>query len=492
MGEGRNRDHDSAPRNRGCRPSRQRRRSADADADRSRHDRADQHRSSDRRHGCEFVGTTGFLHRTSTSTQYAWTRFSDRNTTTRAGLTDLLPNGTLYRPAGGDSVYRASTGKIALTNLATQATRDLTLPTGRFALAVNGTTVLVHSLPTPQVFELLKYDDSGTPTTSPVTGIPDGTLSCAAASGWQPDTSGAVLRCGGTGFSTYVFIDLTTGAAVPLSTAAPLWAIGQDHIVGMTNTVPASFVVYSRQGLTAGTNTAATTIAAPVGVNTFGVVGDHIIGNNPAVAGSQVWDIPVDGTTPSTLYPKTSTMTSPLLAGPNGDVLVVGGTTGTDWGAHHLTANASGALVDTRIRFADAAVNAGITMDHGIVRHAESATRISDAPYYVSYVSSLGSYSDDPTTGLTGAASLDSPIQCQTGVACARVMGGNYYGAIYLRSPNSVGLSVTGGFGYTPALATWAPNARSPTYLRTTRSSTPAPSNTWCRWHRTRFCEPVR
>jgi hypothetical protein len=173
-----------------------------------------------------------------------------------------------------------------------------------------------------------------------------------------------------------------------------------------------------------------------------------------------VWDVPVDGTTPSTLYSKTSAMTSPLLAGPNGDVLVVGGMTSTDWGVHHLTANASGALVDTRIRLADAAANAGITMDHGIVRHAESSNRINNAPYYVSYVSSLGSYSDDPATGLTGPASLDSPIPCQTGVACARVMGGNYYGAIYLRSPNSVGLSVTGGSAYTSALATWAPNAQ--------------------------------
>ncbi|WP_203916753.1 FG-GAP repeat domain-containing protein [Rugosimonospora africana] len=392
------------------------------------------------------AGATGFLHHHDGSTDFLWTRYDTGATTVVSDLAKVGDNA--IRPAGGDAIvikgqvasHPAPTGTVSVVDLANQSWQQWAVPAGYQVNAVYGSTALVTAVQNSAVtaIQLWTFAADGTFTVKPVTGLPaDASISVS-----PPTTSGgapwAVVRYASNGVGYYSLLSLTSGVAtsipVPQSSVTQFLVSG-DH-VACAPSGAGTVHVFSISGLTTGTDTTSQDVVLS-GAATFhiGLTGDHLIASAvQANAETPARDFPLSGGGGSTLVPAVPYPTQGVMAqASDGSVLVIGGSGISDWAVHRFSAASGGSLTDHALPLRDPLTNAGLTLDHGLLRHAQSGLLPSGGPHFVLQNHLLVAPDSGETAPSENGGTLsDQAVTCATGVRCVSMVDGNTYGVAYV------------------------------------------------------------
>jgi hypothetical protein len=383
-----------------------------------------------------FAGATGFLHRFSranvpfSASGYLWTNYASGSTSVVAAMAKTLQGS--FSPAGNDSIaIYPTTVSTPLTelDLATGASSTYPVPAGDqiFGLFGNAMVVGVAS-GTTATYSVLTFASDGSYATKAVTGLPAGAGIWPIRAG---DATDALVKYASAGSVAWGLIDLSSGTF----TAIPNSTLGQPLLSASSVAVQTSGTsvdVFSRSGLTSGTNTTPQTVALPAG-NTYRIAlaGEDVVAV-PANSGSPAVAVPVSGGNPVIVAAETQNGPLGLATTPN-SALLVGGSGVADWSVRQIGTDAGGNLVNTALLPLTKIVNAGLTISQGDVWHAE-ATPDFGKPDYLLFGHPLLSDNNWDAAYQTSLYDLllNDPVSCVTGSACVRVADGNSYGPVYL------------------------------------------------------------
>lgn len=399
------------------------------------------------------AGATGFLHQYNFSSQYLWTDYATGTTAPVPILAGV--NLGWITPAGGDTISFWGTwpfnpaGDVSELDLADMTWQHWALPTDEGSLGVLGVfgnSALVAAHPGGVLtWQVVTFAQDGTDTMTTVSGIPAG----ANIQYGQPrigDASAALVRYGVSGGVQYGLLDLATAIVTPI----PDPDLNYQALVLSADSVglydPSTEVVrvYSRAGLTGGSDTAAQTVTLPGAAGyRIALAGDHVI----AVADTSeclycsytiapALDVPLSGTPAGQALPQAQTGTGALAQAPGGAAVVVGGTGPADWSVRRLTVDGSDNLSDTAVLpLTGPITNGGLTISQGLVRHIEVEPTPGGPPNYLMFnhmlVGNSGGYGIDPR--LNGGT-LAKALPCAPGAACVHTVDGNGYGTSFLAS----------------------------------------------------------
>ncbi|MEU4644323.1 VCBS repeat-containing protein [Micromonospora sp. NPDC023814] len=391
-----------------------------------------------------FAGRTGFLHRHNNSLDYLWTRYDTGATVVVEDLAGVLPSA--LKSAGGDSVFttaqvpaRPAPGKVSVLDLADQSWQQWEIPTDHILWGVYGQRMLLRKPPLTGVeLELRAPAADGTWTTTPVTGIP----ADAKPSGLPPtgDETSVVVGYLADGGQRMGLLDLATATVkrIPNGVPSTFWRLSGDTVGWMSSS--GQYHLYSRAGLTSGTDTSARLVTVPQDslLRTVVVDGGLVISrsqNNDTGEYFPATYVPVQTTAPRpTLLPKISWDLRALVQGPDGTALVVGGSGPSDWAVRRITGRPGEVPTVTPVLpVRDPVGNAGVSYRRGLVRHVQS--QVSPKTGATEYVVANHPVFPDPryTSGERPILRL-TPAPCATGVTCVRLVDGADPGAAYLVS----------------------------------------------------------
>lgn len=385
------------------------------------------------------AGKSGFLHRHGSSADYLWTRYDTGKTVVVKDMAGVFWGS--FRSAGGDSVSFAdqvptkpAPGKVSVLDLSDQSWQQWTLPTGYGLSGVYGQSMLLNSTPdaTTMTLELRTFAADGTWTTTPVTGLPAGASRTPNAAVIGDSTSVVVPYYSG-GYR-YGLLDLATGKLVTIPGAErwpSLWRISGNTVAWGAGT---TYHLYSRSGLTNGTDSAARLITLPSDSMVItAIVGDGLVTSRipPYGSSSPLVYASADGSAGTELLPRLDTRDSIFVQGPDGTALAVGGTGAKDWAVHRISAQPGQAPTATPLLpVRDPVNNAGLVYHQGLVRHVQ--TQVEPVTGKTQYAVFNHPVVPDATI-TTGGGLLDSAATCAPQAQCVRLVEGNDLGAAYLR-----------------------------------------------------------
>ncbi|MBM2617915.1 VCBS repeat-containing protein [Actinoplanes sp. LDG1-06] len=373
-----------------------------------------------------FAGTTGFLHRRMSSTPWLWTRYADRVTTVVDAL-DGVGAGSITG-MGGDVIGvgtstpgHPSSGTTRQTlDLGTMTWRAVTKPNDRQYFRLIGDSLLLVAI---YEAELQRTAADGTTTTTPVTGVPEGTSNITIEAG---DDTHAVLRFGGSFGTRYGLLDASTGRTelMPAAGAASRVVLTEDR-VGLL--LPAAAKTFSRSALTDEPDT----ITLPDGYYTHraGLAGRDVVVQNPSPTRDGLWRFTRDNTTPA----KVAEANEEIVQAPEG-VLFVGGSGPADWAVRRADADGQPVVLS----LTGPRINAGVTLSSGMLRRVTARHRPGEA---TEYRLSAHQFAAGPGSPAAPEHALHDPIPCQTGETCVRTVDGFATGTSYMRAdPSEVSL----------------------------------------------------
>ena len=383
------------------------------------------------------AGATGFLHRFAFSSSYLWTSYSSGRTVPVPALSHMAT----VRSAGGDLVeVFSSPTTVTELDLADMTTRQWPLPAGDRAPVAFGDEALVSTFPGGVLtWAVLNLD---TQVTTPISGLPTGARLLDAVG----DTSAVALSYGDSTGGHFGLLDLATAVLIPITDPDKdsQQAVLSSDSVALYD--PASQVVrvYSRAGLTSGSETAGTSVTLPPAASGYFVAlaGDHVLAvsakpsceycNNVT---APALDVPVAaGMQAGKALAQAQTGFGSIAQAPGGAALAVGGSGPRDWSVRRFTVDGGDHLVDTPLLpLTGPLTNGGLSLAQGMLRHIEIEPVPGGSPNYLLFnhilVASPGrDWSDPPVNG----GSLASPLPCATKATCARTVDGNWYGTSYL------------------------------------------------------------
>ncbi len=417
------------------------------------------------------VGDTGYLHRTDNGPEYLWTRFADKSTTVVSSLTGVGLTSDFIEPAGGDYFAwdnenpQGQPHTFTLLDAADQTSHVITLPTGSNGLLAASATTALTSVGTAgsMTFELITYAPDGSYTTAPVAGMPSGikTASVAGDPYQATDGTSTIIQYYGATGPRDAIIDLHTGAVALIpGNGASRMALSDDFVVRSSTVSPAAVSVFSRPGLTTGTDTSSTTVALPALTGSaFFIAGRHLIVSASTLStNTPTIDVPIDGGPPTTLYLRTPANMGGLRGGPHGTVVAVGGSSASDWAAHHLSGGTNGTLVDdASIKVTPTIADAGVSIDSGVLHHVIAVGSAAKPTFFSVDQPILHGPDDAQYTGMGGFR--PEVNACQTGVSCLRVVPGSYYGPLYLMANNEISMQRVSGTVIPNYVWPWGPGA---------------------------------
>ncbi|MFG2058482.1 FG-GAP repeat domain-containing protein [Micromonospora sp. NPDC048930] len=385
-----------------------------------------------------FAGRTGFLHRHNTSPDYLWTRYDSGATTVVSDLAGVAS--TALKSAGGDSVSttaqvpaRPAPGKVSVLDLSDQSWQQWEIPIDRTLWGVYGQRMLLRTSGTDLRLELRTFAEDGTSTTAPVTGIPSGAASLGLPR--AADLTSAVITYQAGGKTLSGLLDLPTATLMPIPGApyTSIWRLSGDTVAW--GSVGGTFELYSRTGLTSGTDTSARVVTVPQdstlrsAVVDGGLVVSRYTNTNDYYP---VISVPVQTTAPRpTLLPKIAPPLSALIQAPDGAALVVGGSGYGDWAVHRITgAPGQTPTVTPVLPVRDPVENAGLTYDQGLVRHVQ--TQVSPTTGANQYAVFSHPIFPDKSITAQGLVLPAAAATCASDTPCLRLTEGNKWGVAYL------------------------------------------------------------
>ncbi|GLW32198.1 FG-GAP repeat domain-containing protein [Actinoplanes regularis] len=374
------------------------------------------------------AGATGFLHQYSTTSPWLWTRYAD-------GATQAVPDlagvsaGALIR-AGEDRVRVTATipghtleGTLNVLDLSTGAWLHPALPTGGTLLTYSVDTMLVRlgaAGTTDGPLELRKFAADGTYATIPITGAPDGTTGMGVATAIFDATAGLLSFRGetdGASWLQYGLLDYATGriGLIPVfsgpQTQPPV--LSSTHIGFRTNGNKVQ--LFARSAIMDGTAAVPTVISHPTS-STVWLVGGDLLLRGTATGRQPIRLLSADGTERQVL-PQSQAGNYSVLPAPAG-ALVVGGSGPQDWAVQQITpGGVTPVLSEVR-----KAVNAGVTLSRGLLRHVRATVRPGEDTVY--------DFSNhELLPGVTGPSAyggvLTGATPCATDIACVRTVDGS-------------------------------------------------------------------
>ncbi|MEV4344917.1 VCBS repeat-containing protein [Actinoplanes sp. NPDC049596] len=380
-----------------------------------------------------FAGETGYLHQRTFTSPFLWTRYADGVTTAVPELAGSYWNRLL--PTGGDHVWSpvgsTSHPQPGVFDLATMTWHDVTTPAG-YQVRPVGDVVVLRPAATPNI-PLIRRADG---TTTPITGVPEGTTTIAM--GTAGDAESLVLSLSVSGVVRHGLLDLASGrvALLPAGlTAAGRVVLTADRIGLFTATSARTF---SRAEVMAGTATQPETITLPKSGNYFfmGLAGRDLIAGPVSETQNKtpMLRYRAGDPTPEQIAPVSDLMT---VQAPDG-VIFVGGTGPADWAARKATAAGQEIIAPLAVPRG----NAGISLTAGRLRHVHVSLPPGEAPAdYHPYSYLIG---PDGITGRVDDAALSSPATCQTGAACIRTIGGHDQGMPWMTTGSTLSYQSAG------------------------------------------------
>ncbi|MER7333503.1 MULTISPECIES: VCBS repeat-containing protein [unclassified Micromonospora] len=412
-----------------------------------------------------FAGRTGFLHRHNNSPDYLWTRYDTGATVVVEDLAGVQPSA--LKSAGGDSVYttaqvpaRPAPGKVSVLDLADRSWQQWDIPTDHVLWGVYGQRMLLRKPPlTGVTLELRTPAADGTWTTTPVSGIP----ADAEPSGLPPagDETSVVVGYRADGAQRMGLLDLDTATVkrIPNGVPSTFWRLSGDTVGWMSS--GGQYHLYSRSGLTSGSDTSARLVTVPQDslLRTVVVDGGLVISRSQTTDTGEYFPatyVPVQTTAPRpTLLPKISWGLQALVQGPDGTALVVGGSGPSDWAVRRVTGRPGETPTVTPVLpVRDPVASAGISYRQGLLRHMHS--EVSPKTGATQYVAANHPVFPDPRyTSGERVVLRSTPAPCATDVTCVRLVDGANSGAAYLVSSATTDAALTldragGGYDQTP------------------------------------------
>lgn len=401
------------------------------------------------------AGATGFLHQQAFSGTYLWTTYASGQSSQVPALAGIDP-GTI-KPVGGDiigfTVQPASNplGHVSEFDLATMAWLRWNVPAGYFAVREFGTDALVYS----RSGGVLTWGvlDLSTQVVTTISGLP-----AAARVGYPEavgDASAVVLPyfVSGTG-EQFALLDLASAklASIPdADTNGQALVLSADR-VALFDLATDVVAVYSRAGLSSGTDTTAVSVTLPHAPGYLvALAGDHVLAVQDTAeclycvyTTKPALDVPLFGAQAGQsgqALAQAQTGLGSIAQAPGGAALVVGGSGPGDWAVRQFTVDGSDNLSDTPVlRLTGPVTNGGLSISEGLVRHIELEPVPGGAPLYLLFNHALapdsGQVGVDP--GVYGGI-LTSPVPCTKNAACLRTVDGNYYGTSYIGKDSSTG-----------------------------------------------------
>ncbi|GIF09545.1 FG-GAP-like repeat-containing protein [Actinoplanes siamensis] len=377
-----------------------------------------------------FAGRTGFLHQYSTNAPWLWTRYSDGVTRTVPDLAGVTAPG--LDKAGGDRVRvkvdvpgHTVAGAVNLLDLTTGDWLHPALPDDGTFVTFSGDTMVVRLASTGGPV-LRRFATDGTFTTIPITGLPEGATAVTAVAA-ASDAGGIVVSFQSPGVTGRRFglVDYATGRVglIPAMTGAvqPAALLSSTHIAFRINT---DLKVFARSEIMDGTAGEPAVIAQP-NSGTMALVGDRLLVRATAYGSARV---PVrllsaDGTEQQVIEQSPGVAYS-MVASPVG-ALVLGGSGPEDWAVRQVTPQGvTPVLSEVRT-----AVNAGVTLHRGLLRHVRATARPGEATVY--------DFSNHqvfpPGTGPGGyGGTMPDATPCAVDVACVRTIDGSRSGTVHV------------------------------------------------------------
>ncbi|MFG2058467.1 FG-GAP-like repeat-containing protein [Micromonospora sp. NPDC048930] len=410
-----------------------------------------------------FAGATGFLHRHDISTQYLWTRYDNGETVVVKDLAGLAPS--VLKPAGGDFIStraqvpaKPAPGKVSVLDLSDQSWQQWAVPTG-----ANGYTILglyghtmiaqkwVGGGPTGPV--LLTFAPDGTIASSTPVTVPDGASPGSVSIAVTGDLTSAVVPYAADSAYHSGLLDFASARIVEIPESMPaylsdiVWRLSGDTVAWAYPTNGSgTFRLYSRSGLTSGTNTQSRQIRPPY--DSFArsaIVGDGLVVSRSASGWGATWDpavaVPADGSATTTVLPRIDSENTALVQAPDGTALVVGGTGARDWAVRRITAQPGQTPTTTPLLpVRDPVKNAGLLYHQGLVRHVQSEiVGGNGTSQYAVYNHPIV---DDGSVKAGGVAFRYTPAACAPNAACVHLAEDSQEGAVYL-VPGAAGASDT-------------------------------------------------
>ncbi|MER7330472.1 MULTISPECIES: VCBS repeat-containing protein [unclassified Micromonospora] len=402
-----------------------------------------------------FAGVTGFLHRHGTSTQYLWTRYDTGATVVVEDLAGVAP--AALKPAGGDFVSTtaavpakpASAKTVSVLNLSDQTWQQWAPPAGYTLIGVYGHTMIASKWVdgAPVRAELLTFaSDGSVASNTPVT-VPDGARPGSVILPVTGNLTSAVIGYAEGIESRSGLLDFASARIVPIPEAPAINLVGivwrlTGDTVGWASYAPhgGTYRLYSRSGLTSGTNTQPRTLSAPQDtIERSVIVGDSLVTAAASTGGYYYPAVSVSdaGGSGSTVLPRLDWGSTALVQGPDGQALAVGGSGAKDWAVHRISAQPGAAPTATPLlRVQDPVENAGLVYHQGLVRHVQ--TQIVPSTGAAQYAIYNHPIVDDGSVKSGADTFSRPPASCAPGVACVRLVEGNQAGVAYI-SPGANG-----------------------------------------------------
>ncbi|MEV4810114.1 FG-GAP repeat domain-containing protein [Micromonospora avicenniae] len=410
-----------------------------------------------------FAGVTGFLHLHDASGEYRWTRYDTGETVPVPDLAGVKPS--MLKPAGGDFVStrfqvpaKPAPDKVSVLDLSDQSWQQWAVPggsNGYVVLSISGHSVIALKMSASAASgaELLTFAEDGTVANSTPITVPDGARPNVVLPSAAGDLTSAVvgyMEANGAGRSG--LLDFATARIVPIpgapqvGEATVVWRLTGDAVGWASySTSGGTYRLYSRSGLTDGTNTAPRTISVPYDtVRRSAIVGDGLVTSRYASGQGGTWEpaiaVSANGTR-TTLLPRIDAEDTAVVQAPDGAALVVGGAGARDWAVRRITAQPGQSPTTTPLMpVRDPVENAGLLYHQGLVRHVQSEiVGTTGEPGYALYNHPVV---DDGSVKAGGAAFSKPQLPCEMGVQCVRLAEGNQEGVAYI-SPGTDGAKDT-------------------------------------------------
>ncbi len=391
-----------------------------------------------------FAGSTGFLTAAVAgpdTDHYYWTDNTSGTSTPVPGLATIYPGD--LRPAGADSVGTtravgagAVAGDASVLDLATMSWTHYAVPSAYQAGALYSNRVVAADA--NGALWILAFSSHSNYSLMGVTGLP------ATFQGWPVATGHAMdmlLRSRASAGGEAV-LDLATGVAsvipMPAGFGSYLDLLTPTQ-VGLYNWTRQQVLVYSLAGLVSGAETRHQTVSLPATTAAIALVPGAVL------AGSNELSGPVRAF-PDSGGPATTVLGSgdgaALAPAPDGSVLEAGAPAPGGWGVQRIKGDANGGASSSQVVGLNGPLrNAGLTFNHGLLRHIESIplTPLTQSGSYQVFNHVLV-----PDTSAADQSSLaafvpSGALPCAVGVQCVRIGDGGLGGAsVLLRSRSGI------------------------------------------------------